>query len=92
MQTPVQRYRPSTRLFSEHLPAIEYPSTDHVVTVGWNGFIHFKGRKLRTSHALHRLPIGIRPNPQIDGLHDVYFCHQRFMQIDLRHPTCDTAL
>ena len=90
MQTPVQRYRPSPRAFSEHLPAIEYPDNDHVVTVGWNGFIRFKGRKLRTSHALHRLPVGIRPNPEIDGLHDVYFCHQRFMQIDLRRPACDT--
>ena len=29
---------------------------------------------------------GIDPSkvPQADGLYDVYFCHQRFKQIDLR--------
>ncbi|MDO5625559.1 MAG: helix-turn-helix domain-containing protein [Pseudomonadota bacterium] len=37
------------------------------------------------THILHRLPIGIRA----DGLHDVSFCHQRFMQIDLRALSAD---
>lgn len=83
MGVPIERYRASTLRYPERLSAIEYPSTDTVITVGWNGFIHFHGRKLRTSTALHRLPVGIRPNPEQDGLHDVYFCHQRFMQIDL---------
>lgn len=83
MAVPAQRYRVSTLRYPEQLQAIEYPSTDTVLTVGWNGFIHFQGYKLRTSTALHRLPIGIRAHPQRDGVHDVYFCHQRFMQIDL---------
>ena len=61
-----------------------------ISTVGWNGFIQFQGRKLRLSSALHRLPVGIRANAQIDGLHDVFFCHQWIMQIDLRDPACDT--
>ena len=90
LQTPVQRYRPSVLSYREQLPEIEYPPTDCVVTVGWNGFVHFGGRKLRVSSALHRLPIGIRANAQVDGLHDVYFCHQRFMQIDLRALSADT--
>lgn len=83
MAVPVERYRASAVSYPEQLKDIEYPSTDTVLTVGWNGIIHFHGHKLRTSTALHRLPIGIRPDPQRDGLHDVYFCHQRFMQIDL---------
>ena len=92
LQTPVQRYRPSPLPYREQPAPIEYPSTDCVLTVGWNGFIHFKGRRLRVSSALHRLPIGIRANTQVDGLHDVYFCHQRFMQIDLRQQAGDTCL
>lgn len=83
MSTPAQHYRVSTVQYPERMAAIEYPDSDTVITVGWNGFIHFGGHKIRTSSALHRLPIGIRPHPQRDGVHDVFFCHQRFMQINL---------
>ncbi|WP_037246772.1 integrase core domain-containing protein, partial [Rhodoferax saidenbachensis] len=83
MTVPAQHYRASILGYPEHLKEIEYPSTDIVVTVGWNGFIRFRGHTLRTSTALHRLPIGIRPHLGRDGVHDVYFCHQLFMQIDL---------
>lgn len=83
MSTPAQHYRVSALQYSERMAEIEYPVSDTVITVGWNGFIHFQGNKIRTSTALHRLPIGIRPHPHRDGVHDVYFCHQRFMQIDL---------
>jgi transposase InsO family protein len=90
MQRPVDHYRASSLSYPDQLRDIEYPSTDTVITVGWNGSIDFQGRKLRVSSALHRLPIGIRPNPDRDGLHDVYFCHQRFMQIDLNATALDT--
>jgi transposase InsO family protein len=90
MGRPVQRYQPSALAYPATLPAIEYPSTDTVMTVGWNGFIRFKGVKLRTSTALHRLPIAIRPNPDDDALYDLFFCHQRFMTVDLRHPLAHT--
>lgn len=90
MTVPTQRYRASALSYPEQLRQIEYPSTDTVITVGWNGFIRFQGRKLRTSSALHRLPIGIRPHKDRDGVHDVYFCHQRFMQIDLNALAADT--
>lgn len=83
MSTPAQHYRVSALQYPERMAEIEYPASDTVITVGWNGFIHFQGNKIRTSTALHRLPIGIRPHPHRDGVHDVYFCHQRFMQIDL---------
>lgn len=83
MSTPAQHYRVSALQYPERMAEIEYPASDTVITVGWNGFIQFQGHKIRTSSALHRLPIGIRPHPQRDGVHDVYFCHQRFMQIDL---------
>ena len=55
-----------------------------VLTVDWNGWIKFRGHKLKVSNALHRLPIGIRADLHQDGLFEAYFCHQRFMKIDLR--------
>ena len=70
--------------YSETLPAIEYPATDTVLTVDWNGWIKFRGHRLKVSNALHRLPIGLRANTHQDGLFEAYFCHQPFMQIDLR--------
>jgi transposase InsO family protein len=90
MSCPVQRYQPSALAYRSSLLPIEYPSTDTVITVGWNGFIRFRGYKLRTSTALHRLPIAIRPDPGCDGCYDLYFCHQRFMTIDLREPSVHT--
>lgn len=90
LSVPAQFYRASPLSYPEQLPDIEYPRGDTVITVGWNGFIHFHGHKLRLSSALHRLPVGIRPHPAQDGLHDVYFCHQRFAQIDLHALTADT--
>jgi transposase InsO family protein len=90
LAVPAQRYRVSALSYPQHLRDIEYPSGDTVLTVGWNGFIRFCGHRLRTSTALHRLPIGIRPHPEHDGVHDVYFCHQRFMQIDLHALSADT--
>lgn len=90
LQAPVQRYRPSEVAYSAALRPIEYPDTDCVVTVGWNGFLHFQGHRLHVSSALKGLPIGIRQRPECDGLYDVYFCHQRFTQFDLREPPVDT--
>ena len=89
LSTPVQRYRPSELAYSASLRPIEYPDSDCVVTVGWNGFMHFQGHRLHVSSALQGLPIGIRPS-DCDGVHDVYFCHQRFTQFDLREPAVDT--
>jgi len=88
--TPVQRYQPSQLAYSEVLRPIEYPDTDCVVTVKWNGFTTFQGRRLHVSSSLQGLPIGIRPSGEVDGVYDVYFCHQCFAQFDLREPLVDT--
>lgn len=84
MATPITRYRPSARTFPEVLLPIEYGPDDTVAEVGWDGRVYFKGRKLKVSNALHRLPIAFRPVAATDGLYDMYFCHQRFDQSDLR--------
>jgi hypothetical protein len=36
---------------------------------------------------LLKLPIAFRPDPRHDGVFNVFFCHQRFMKLDLREPT-----
>ena len=81
--TPMQRYRSSARAYPEQLAAIEYAAHDQVLDVGWNGFVRFKGVRLRLSSALHRLPVAFRADPARDGAYDVFFCHHRFMRLDL---------
>ena len=83
MSTPVSRYAASERSFPSRLAPIEYGPHDTVINVGWDGLIKFKGRKLRTSSALHRLPIAVREDPDNDGCYNLFFCHQRFMRLDL---------
>lgn len=83
MATPVKRYRPSARSFPETLAPIEYGPDDQVMRPGWDGLVRFAGRKIKVSNALKDLPIAFRADPQRDGCYDVYFCHQRFMQVDL---------
>jgi transposase InsO family protein len=84
MAVPVSRYRPSERVFPDTLAPIEYGPNDDVLTVKWDGKVVFKGHRLKVSNALHQLPIAFRPDPEQDGCYDVYFCHQRFMQLNLR--------
>ena len=84
MAVPVSRYRPSERMLPDTLAPIEYGPDDHVLVVKWDGKVVFKGHRLKVSNALHQLSIAFRPDPKEDGCYDVYFCHQRFMQLDLR--------
>lgn len=84
LDTPARRYQPSPRLYPRALPPIEYPSGDTVVNVKWNGEVNFQGRKLKVSNALLKLPVAFRPDPAREGCYDVFFCHHRFMRVDLR--------
>jgi transposase InsO family protein len=84
LDTPAKHYRPSPRRYAQKLPAIEYPSGDTVVEVKWNGEVNFRGRRLKVSNALLKLPVAFRPDPAHDGCYDVFFCHHRFMRVDLR--------
>jgi transposase InsO family protein len=86
LQTPASRYRASPVRYPETLPPVEYPQTDTVAVVKWNGEVHFKGRQLRVSSALLKQPIAFRADPQHDGQYDVFFCHHRFMRLDLNVP------
>lgn len=84
LHTPASRYRVSPRSCPSSLPSIEYRAEDIVSTVSWNGQVRFNGHRLRVSNALLKLPIAFRADPTQDGHFDVYFCHHRFMRVDLR--------
>jgi len=84
MQTPSCRYRPSTRVYPETLPNVEYVlnNGDQLRKVDCSGKISFGNRRHHIGMAFVGHPVAVRPT-QIDGLHDVYFCHQRVTTIDL---------
>ncbi len=85
METPAQRYRPSPRPMPATLPPIGYGPDDHVRKVQKGGFIHWRGREIRVSHALAGLPVALRQNPNQDGVYDLYYCHQYLKSVDCRH-------
>lgn len=87
MQTPDTRYQVSPRAYPSSLPDIEYPSGDTVVRVKHNGEVVVNGHKLKVPNSLLRQPIAFRPDPARDGAIDVFFCHQRFMQLDNGYQT-----
>lgn len=83
MKVPATRYQISPRGFPESLPAIEYDTGDLVRIVQSRGYIDYRGRRIRIGKAFIGYPVALRPTCQ-DGIVDVYFCHQRVRQIDLR--------
>lgn len=83
LDVPIARYRPSPRAFPATLPPIHYDPAWTVRKVDRNGRIHFKGRRLRISHALHALPVALAPDGLNDGRFLVYFCQQPIGAIDL---------
>jgi transposase InsO family protein len=86
LSTPDKRYQPSALAYPACLPEIVYAEGDIVQTVGCNGGIVVQGKRFKVSSALRGHPIAARAVAQTDGLYDLYYCHQRFAQIDLRNP------
>ena len=82
LDVPASRYRPSHRPFPEALPDIEYPHGQLVRKVQLGGEIWFKGRTHKIGTAFTHHPVALRPSP-IDGIFDVFFCHQNIAQIDI---------
>lgn len=83
LQTPAQRYRPSTIKMPNALPPIEYAPGDVVRKVQQGGWAYFKGREIKVSRALVGLPIAIRSNPNVNDELDIFFCHQFIDSINL---------
>jgi len=85
---PASRYAPSLRAFPSSLPAIDYDPDFEVRRVQDNGRIKLKGRRYFVGKAFCGDPVGLR---QVgETLWDVYYCHQRIVQIDLTQPPADS--
>jgi transposase InsO family protein len=84
--TPVSRYKPSPRSLPAALPAIAYPVHDKVRHVRTSGIVTFEGQTWQVGRAFSGLPIGMRPNQQVDGHWEVFFCQHRLGQLDLTAP------
>jgi transposase InsO family protein len=79
---PASRYRPSPRAFPEKLPEPEYLAGDLIKRVKGKGEIMVENRTWVVGRAFAGEPVALRP--QGDGLHAVYYSHQRLGYIDLR--------
>ena len=84
MATPVTRYRPSELAYSDVLAPIHYGDNDLVLTVGWDGLVKHGKHQFKVPNALKGYAIALRPIGDEDGFYHAYFCHQRFMKVDLR--------
>jgi hypothetical protein len=83
MKVPASRYRLSERSYPEELPSIEYGSELEVRRVQSSGLMRFQGYEVRIGKAFTGQPVGLRPTV-IDGLYEVFYCHQRIGWADLR--------
>jgi transposase InsO family protein len=88
LATPATRYAPSPRAFVEAPPPIEYGPADAVRRVCGKGRVSFRGRACRVGKAFAGEPVALRPTAT-DGLLDVFYCHQRVAEIDLRAQSGD---
>ncbi len=80
---PAERYQPSPRPFPESLPPILYEPDDIVRIVDVAGKISLHSQRFRISKAFRHEPVAIRPT-DVDGIFDVYYCHFKVSEIDLR--------
>jgi len=85
MQTPATRYRLSSRSFPEQFEPIDYGPGAIVRKVQHNGEISYRGRYFMVGRAFHGYPVALRYT-DVDGVMDIYFCHQRVSKLDLRAP------
>jgi transposase InsO family protein len=83
LEVPASRYRPAIRSYPRVLPAVEYGPGDRVRKVDVLGKISLRGRSYRVGRAFVGQTIAVRPT-DLDGVMDVFYCHQQVAKIDLR--------
>lgn len=66
------------------LPPIEYGPADEVRRVQDKGHVSYKGKCIVVGKAFRGYPIAFRPTTE-EGILDVYFCHHRITQIDMKN-------
>jgi transposase InsO family protein len=82
MAVPQSRYSMSKRSYPSTLAPVEYGPDDLVRKVQQDGMIFFRGGQYLVGKAFFRHPVGVRPTA-IDGIFDVFFCHQKVTTIDI---------
>lgn len=86
--TPSTRYQPSSRPFPEVLPPVSLMPTDEIRKVDSSGKISFRNRPWHISKAFIGQRVGLRPDPQVDGLWQVHFSTCHITTLDLRNSLC----
>lgn len=86
LATPVTRYRPSRRAFSETLAPYDYGQGALLRRVDDKGWLRFHGHPLKLGRAFVHRQVALRPALP-DGCFDVFFCGHRVATFDLRDPT-----
>lgn len=71
-----------------NLPPIEYGPDDAVRMVKAHGVIVFRNQRYFVGRGVAGMPVAVRPT-RVDGVFDVYFCHQPIKQLNLHQ--CDRA-
>jgi transposase InsO family protein len=88
LAVPATRYAPSPRAFPESLAPIEYGPGDQVRKVCQAGKVCYRGRSLKIGRAFVGERVAVRPTAT-DGMIEVFYCHQRVAEIDLRGQSGD---
>jgi transposase InsO family protein len=88
MQVPASRYKASSVEYAEQLPPIEYAAvgTEGVVAVRkiqGRGEVNYLGKEWGVSKAFKGYEVALKQTER-DGVLDIYFCHQKISQIDIR--------
>jgi hypothetical protein len=85
MQAPAEHYQPSSRIFPETLPPLEYPDSEIKRKVDKGGFIYFRGRRFYVGRAFWSQVVALRPT-EIDGEFRVFYAQHEIDLISLREP------
>jgi transposase InsO family protein len=86
LAVPATRYTPSARPFPETLRPIDYGPGDQVRKVCEHGEVSFRGQPRKIGRAFAGERVAVRPT-ETDGMMNVFYCHQRVAEIDLRVTT-----
>ena len=86
-QVPMDRYRSSPWAYPQQLSEFEY-GPDDVLAKVYHSRFRFQKRYFSIAKGLVGQHIAIRPNPERDGLFDVYFCHHFLRTFDVSKPDC----
>lgn len=82
LDVPATRYEPSSRVFPDRLPQIEYGPEDHVRTVRSDGSVSYQNRRLVVGQGLKKRDVAVRHTAQ-EGHVEVYFCSYQLGTFDL---------